>query len=643
MENRKTKIISVVSIIALALTLVTATYAYFAAQTGEGAQTDIKINASTVDTLTFETGSAISLSLDQDNFASGKGNQSGTTFAKAMLSANNKTNTATEHYNLYLSVDTNTFNYTQDTNTPEILLSIKDGSNNEITSVSGLNYKTVRDASGATIKGFDITTSIGLITLLNNKEITANPQKTDTWNVTVTFINYDRDQSKNAGKSFNAKIIIKKGEYKPSIAEYCSNNENLKDCIVKFGSLGYEATNIAIHNKDLVNGAGDNSYRYAGGDAHPAYYSCKYSGVNVENLKGETNKLLKGDCSSVTKVTLGEGKIRYYDKSINKKITGKDTVSWDSVNNRCLTSSGEEVTQSISGEVNEATCTGNAYFINGQWGIGLTVEEVGAGEENLYSPASEDIKNFVCFGSTETPCPTDNLYRIIGVIDGKVKLIKYDYATSTLLGTNGDYYGSNTLNSEYKGSLTSIDNYYWNYKNDTSINYGNGSNIWSTSLLNKINLNTNFINNIGSEWSNKIAPTTWKVGGNTEANIKNSVPKTAYQNEIVAPAENTTYDSKIGLMYVSDYGFAASTSTWSTILTDYDNVNYNNWMYMGFTEWTITRSSGYPNIAYKVFFYGEVTNERAITDGGVRPVFNLVPTITYVSGSGTQSDPIRIN
>lgn len=75
MENKKTKIISVVSIIALALTLFTATYAFFAAQTGEGAQTDIKINASTVDTLTFETGSAISLSLDQENFASGKGNQ----------------------------------------------------------------------------------------------------------------------------------------------------------------------------------------------------------------------------------------------------------------------------------------------------------------------------------------------------------------------------------------------------------------------------------------------------------------------------------------------------------------------------------------------------------------------------------------
>ncbi len=45
------------------------------------------------------------------------------------------------------------------------------------------------------------------------------------------------------------------------------------------------------------------------------------------------------------------------------------------------------------------------------------------------------------------------------------------------------------------------------------------------SLLNKTNLNTNFINNIGTEWANKIATTTWKVGGNTYSNIysKNAI------------------------------------------------------------------------------------------------------------------------
>ena len=138
MENKKTKIISMIAIIALILTVVTATYAYFQAQTGEGSQTDVKITANTVDTLTFETGSAISLSIDQENFAQGTGNQIDTTFARAILSANNKTNTATEHYYLYLNIENNSFTYTQDENTPEILLSINDDSNNEITNINGL-------------------------------------------------------------------------------------------------------------------------------------------------------------------------------------------------------------------------------------------------------------------------------------------------------------------------------------------------------------------------------------------------------------------------------------------------------------------------------------------------------------------------
>ena len=130
MDNKKIKIVSIISIISLALTLVDATYAFFVAQTGEGAQTDVKITSSTVDTLSFETGSAINLMVNQENFVSGKGNQTGTTFAKAMLTANNKTNTATEHYYLYLNISNNTFTYSIDNNTPEILLSIKDGSNN---------------------------------------------------------------------------------------------------------------------------------------------------------------------------------------------------------------------------------------------------------------------------------------------------------------------------------------------------------------------------------------------------------------------------------------------------------------------------------------------------------------------------------
>ena len=212
-----------------------------------------------------------------------------------------------------------------------------------------------------------------------------------------------------------------------------------------------------------------------------------------------------------------------------------------------------------------------------------------------------------------------------------------------MLGTDGDYSGSDTPDTNYyKGSLSSIDTYYWN--NVTK------KNTWSESNLNKINLNTNFINNIGVEWSNKIVTTTWKVGGNTWANVGTSVPKTSYQNEIVAPAENTTYDAKIGLMYVTDYGFAASPSAWTTTLNNYDgndakgtSIKTINWMYMGYYDWMISRYSDSSNYAFIVRFGGYVYDDRVSGSRGVRPSFNLSSSITYVSGSGSAVDPILIN
>ena len=513
MENKKQAIIlSVVAIVALLSLIIGATYAYFQASGNSGSSTNVNVTTYTSDLLTFEIGDDIAVYANQTSFASGKGNATGSTYAKATLVANNKTNEATKNYYVYLNISENTFTYTQNESTPELLLTIKDTSGNEITSITGLTHKTVTDGKGASISGFDITTKGGVITLFDNREITANPTKTEEWNITVTFVNYNANQTGNAGKSFNAKLMIQQ--------ESQSNQTLLADYVISQYTGTQGENSLYYHNSSLTNGAGDNSYRYAG--------------------------------------------------------------------------------------------------------------------------ASESVNNFVCFGSTTNPCPTDNLYRIIGVFEDKVKLIKYDYATSALLGTNGDYYGTSTPStSYYKGSLTSIDQYYWN--NATK------KNTWSESNLNKINLNKNFINNIGSTWANKIATTTWKVGGNTSNNIAKSIPSVAYQNEIVAPVENITYDAKIGLMYVSDYGFAASPSAWAKTLYNYDGNDANgttiktiNWMYMGYNEWTLTPYSSTSNYLFSLYRNGHLYNGYAGDGYGSRPVLYLKSSVLYAGGSGTKDSPITL-
>ena len=284
----------------------------------------------------------------------------------------------------------------------------------------------------------------------------------------------------------------------------------------------------------------------------------------------------------------------------------------------------------------------------------------GAGD-NSYRYAGANPNNFVCFGSDTSPCPTDNLYRIIGVfgenyhgVTGKqlVKLIKYDYMTTDELGTDGDYsqtYKEWGMDSTYKGTYGDgerIGVYYWNYKAT-----GSATNTWSTSLLNKTNLNTNFINNIGTTWANKIATVTWKVGGNTWANIGTKTSSVAYTNEITNPVTTnttdnaTTYSAKIGLMYVSDYGFAASPDAWTLTMSSYNNTTAtnNNWMYMGLYEWTISRCADRSDLAFLVYGDGRVSNHNVGYDYGVRASFNLESSVSYVSGSGSMSDPIVIN
>ena len=78
--------------------------------------------------------------------------------------------------------------------------------------------------------------------------------------------------------------------------------------------------------------------------------------------------------------------------------------------------------------------------------------------------------------------------------------------------------------------------------------------------------------------------------------------------------------------------------------------NYNNttatstnWMYMGLYEWTISRSADFSYRAFDVYFDGYVFSGVVNFDYAVRPSFSLESSITYVSGSGSASDPMVIN
>ena len=254
--------------------------------------------------------------------------------------------------------------------------------------------------------------------------------------------------------------------------------------------------------------------------------------------------------------------------------------------------------------------------------------------DNSYRFSGANPNNYVCFGSDATSCPADNLYRIIGVFDGQVKLIKYDYAGESTLGTAPARIVTPN-SSYYKGSLSRIPYYYW------SGSSSNDSNTWSSSTLNTDILNGTYLNTLGSEWSSLIATTSWKVGGMAWSTTNTA--KQYYTTELEGSSSSTTYSAKVGLMYVSEYGYATSPENWNTALYNYgnDTNRNNNWMFMGAYEWTISRDS---DSAYDAFYVLDAGGVRENVNGhrGVRPSFSLESSVVLSGGSGSSADPYRI-
>ena len=172
-----------------------------------------------------------------------------------------------------------------------------------------------------------------------------------------------------------------------------------------------------------------------------------------------------------------------------------------------------------------------------------------------------------------------------------------------------------------------------------------GCNDWKYSVLNTKNLNVNFLNNIGTTWSNMIANSKWNISGSSSYNL---TAKNMFVAEIINATK--TYGpsdgvSKIGLVYVSDYGYAAAPSAWTTNMNSYigSAVTSVNWMYSGLSEWTISPSSSTSTI-YSIYI-SDVGNSSIISTNNiaaVRPVFYLNSSVFFVSGLGTSSSPIRI-
>ena len=599
-QNLSTKKRTILIIIAVLILCIGSTLAYIIASLQDEARGNASVTSDTVDLLKFEVSKDITLNPTQFNVVEGGDNLSDSAVGSAILKANSTNNTATYNYYVYFQINSNNYIYTTEAETPEIILTITDPSDNQVTNIDGLEYVT----SGG-VSGFDITTKTGLFTVSELYEIVSNSSTVDTvqdWTFTVTFINLDTNQAENGGKTLEAEIILSR-EPVYTLASYITTELY----------TGVDGENgIYYHDGNGTYGtleAGDNSYRFSGGDyeiadEYQGTYSKIYDEMILLTCNGESQLIGDFNCDSDN---------FYY------------TLAYDSNNTQYTT---------LKDALNKAVEDG---YLTG-----------------------DNIKNYVCFGSNETPCPEDNLYRVLGIYGDQIKLIKADYAGTNLLGTNGDYDGNYTLGDlwspMYIGSnKTSLDMYNWNNANYSLAYQETGyRNVWSYSQLNTVNLNTNYLNSLGVEWQNMIEETTWYVGGisydDGYSDVGRNTAKNIYEAELgtrkVTTAPFEPYEAKIGLMYASEYAYSASPEYWGEI--NYDTVDFSatlteNWLDIGVVDWTVSRNSDDSLYAW-VVFYGVIAENWSVlyNDSGVRPSFSLSSLITLSGGSGTAADPFRI-
>lgn len=196
MDKKNTLLLTVIAIATLLVAVVGATFAYFSAQTGEGATAPVTVTTSTADSLEYGSFGAITINATQQNFYEGAGSLTGETTGNVTLKANND-NAATYCYTAVLNVTSNNFVYTTEEHTPELLFTI-----NKNAAAIMTNYDITVAENGA----INIPTVSGGSELLHTISADAGATVSDTWNAKVELVNLESDQQENTNKQFVATL-----------------------------------------------------------------------------------------------------------------------------------------------------------------------------------------------------------------------------------------------------------------------------------------------------------------------------------------------------------------------------------------------------------------------------------------------------
>ncbi len=280
---------------------------------------------------------------------------------------------------------------------------------------------------------------------------------------------------------------------------------------------------------------------------------------------------------------------------------------------------------------------------------------IDAGNIRYYGANPNNYIYFNCSDYNNQTSDTCETWRIIGVFDGKVKIIRNEiigyYSWDTSDGSINEGYGVNEwseadlmklLNSGYDsenvgGSL------YWNAKSGTCYTMENNA-------TESCDFTSTGLKNVATR--NLIAETTYYTRGHNDYKIY--VNEMYDKERVSGTVVNATpsWTGKIAVAYPSDYGYAADLSLCQKQFSSYNDATCtaNNWMknILGTSDlgWLLTPYSGSdePYLAWYVDSPGNVYNNGlAFYAGGVAPVLSLTSELDIGSGTGESNSPYQLS
>ena len=374
--------------------------------------------------------------------------------------------------------------------------------------------------------------------------------------------------------------------------------------------------------------------------------SCIVNGHEVEDMYGSEGKKMPSniDCESqeIYKFDLGSNGIHYFPLSLFEIIAPAGSVTFDEDSKKCTYGGNvvNNITYSGSFEINKDTCLQISLIkLTNGYITGVFMTKVNEKPHILKSINGL----YRIIGSVYNELEKTNVLKVIKaypITDGTTDEFIWDYTSSGSRSniwatpTSGRY--SNSLDSG--ASLMTLLNSgaWWNGTSGSYYNYSN-----STTAI-----NVDFTNYGLSENAKKqIITSKYYLGGwNTSAVKTGEMYKyergtTTYGTDNSSPL---SWDGYVGLMYPSDYGYAAGNScTSGTNLISYNKgCQQKDWLYSSVTnQWLMSPHSGSSNIAWDVYYIGYVRSDYVNIRRAVRPVFSLSPNTTISSGTGTIDDP----